>query len=455
MALQNIGASNKDDAFYRYKMPSMITKTEGRGNGIRTKIENIADIAKALDRPASYITKYFGYELGADNKFDEQRTSLINGAHDTVKLAGLLDNFIKKYVQCYGCGNPETKILISKTQMVSLKCAACGFVSGVKTGCKLTKFILKNASEQKGGKGKKAMQRADNKCLKEGKAADENQKKLNKDTTKKKGVSSKEFTAKGGTAKNNAAVGLSDEDHSILPSCCRDGGNVGAADEDGDDDEVQWQTDTSLEAMKQRMQEQLSTVTAELVTLSTDESEKKKESSHNDIAVYGSANPRDNYDNKQTIGKANPYNELVEEIKANLGNAITAAQLKKVISSSTLASQDVMNALFEALFDRVGKGFKEEVVKNKEYLAAAVPDEGSQTLLLLAIEVFGSKCSALALKEIPFVLRALYCADVLEEETIIHWYNVAVASGKNSKVLQNAKPFVECLQSANYESEEE
>lgn len=83
-----------------YKMPRMVTRIEGRGNGIRTKIENIADIAKALDRPASYINKYFGYKLGAKNDF-EQQTSLVNGAHYTAKLAGLLDNFIKKFVQCY------------------------------------------------------------------------------------------------------------------------------------------------------------------------------------------------------------------------------------------------------------------------------------------------------------------------------------------------------------------
>ena len=39
--------------------------------------------------------------------------------------------FITKIVQCYGCGNPETEILISKSQMVSLKCVACGVVSDV------------------------------------------------------------------------------------------------------------------------------------------------------------------------------------------------------------------------------------------------------------------------------------------------------------------------------------
>ena len=39
--------------------------------------------------------------------------------------------FITKNVQCYGCGNPETEILISKSQMISLKCATCGVVSHV------------------------------------------------------------------------------------------------------------------------------------------------------------------------------------------------------------------------------------------------------------------------------------------------------------------------------------
>nr|GFD27141.1 eukaryotic translation initiation factor 5-like [Tanacetum cinerariifolium] len=110
----------------------MITKIEGRGNGIKTNIVNMVDVAKALARPASYTTKYFGCELGAQSKFDEKTgVSLVNGSHDTAKLAGLLENFIKKYVQCYGCGNPETEVLITKTQMVQLKCAACGFVSDV------------------------------------------------------------------------------------------------------------------------------------------------------------------------------------------------------------------------------------------------------------------------------------------------------------------------------------
>lgn len=107
--------------------------------------------------------------------------------------------------------------------MVSLKCTACGFVSDVNRNDKLTKFILKNTEPKKGGKHGNAMQRDDNKCQKEGKAAGDNKKKLKE--MKKKGVSSKESSSEGGTAKM-AAVGGFEEDYSISPRFCRHGGTI-------------------------------------------------------------------------------------------------------------------------------------------------------------------------------------------------------------------------------------
>jgi hypothetical protein len=43
------------------------------------------------------------------------------------KLSELLEGFIKKYVQCYSCGNPETTIRVKK-EFITLKCKACGAV---------------------------------------------------------------------------------------------------------------------------------------------------------------------------------------------------------------------------------------------------------------------------------------------------------------------------------------
>ncbi|KAJ4963262.1 hypothetical protein NE237_023201 [Protea cynaroides] len=450
MALQNIGASNRDDAFYRYKMPKMITKIEGRGNGIKTNIVNMVDIAKALARPASYTTKYFGCELGAQSKFDEKTgVSLVNGAHDTPKLAGLLENFIKKYVQCYGCGNPETEIVITKTQMITLKCAACGYLSDVDMRDKLTTFILKNPPEQKkGSKDKKAMRRAEKERLREGEAADEEQKKVKKDVKKK--TVSKDAASKGVSTKKKANA--SDEDRSS-PTRSQADENEAA------NDDVQWETDTSLEAARQRIQEQLSSVTAEMVMLSTTEEDKPKAkkievASKNGMPEAEAKSEHKGSENGTTVGSTQ---RLVEEIKGNLKKGCTVNQLQGILGSLSGTPQEIMNALFEALFEGVGKGFGKEVDKKKIYLAAATGEDGSQVLLLRAIEEFCRKSSPEAAKEVALALKALYDSDVLEEQTIVQWYQEGSARGHNSNSLvwKNVKPFIEWLQSAESETEDE
>lgn len=463
MALQNIGAGNKDDAFYRYKMPRMITKIEGRGNGIKTNVVNMVDIAKALGRPASYTTKYFGCELGAQSKFDEKTgTSHVNGAHDTAKLAGLLENFIKKYVQCYGCGNPETEILITKSQMLTLKCAACGFISDVDMRDKLTTFILKNPPEQKkGSKDKKAMRRAEKERLKEGEAADEEAKKLKKEAAKKKG-SSKEGLSKISKKKAN----MSDEEHSPTGS---QADQTEAPPADSDDD-VEWQTDTSMAAAQQRIQEQLNAVTASMVMLSATEEKSGKSSPAREEKLKANGQGTGVSNSKESlvaqtngVKRSNSKEKLVDakerladEIKEHLNKGSSVAQLKSFLGSISGTHQDIVDALFEALFGGVGKGFSKEVTKKKIYLAAVLQEDGSQLALLHAIESFCGKSSSEAVKEVALVLKALYDVDMLEEEFIVEWYEKgSKGSNKLSPIWKNVKPFVEWLQSAESETEDE
>jgi len=138
-----------EDPFYRYKMPKLQSKIEGKGNGIKTVIPNMEDIAKSLSRPPEYTTKFFGFELGAQTIMDEKNSRfIVSGAHDSQKLAELLDIFIKKYVLCHHCGNPETDIVLKgnkKDKDIYLTCKACGKTHIADMSHKICNFIQKFA----------------------------------------------------------------------------------------------------------------------------------------------------------------------------------------------------------------------------------------------------------------------------------------------------------------------
>ncbi|ODV85183.1 hypothetical protein CANARDRAFT_7832 [[Candida] arabinofermentans NRRL YB-2248] len=144
MSLINICRENQDP-FYRYKMPPIQAKTEGRGNGIKTNVLNAAEVARALARPPAYVIKYFGFELGAQTSISEENEKyMINGQHDISKLQDVLDGFINKYVLCPSCKNPETEIIANKDDTLTRDCKACGKVTKIDLRSRLSTYILKN-----------------------------------------------------------------------------------------------------------------------------------------------------------------------------------------------------------------------------------------------------------------------------------------------------------------------
>ena len=131
-------------------MPVLLTKIEGKGNGIKTVVPNMSDVARALSRPPTYPTKFFGSELGAQTSVDEKNDRyIVNGAHDAKRLRELLDAFIDKFVLCNACKNPETDLIVTKNEMIVRDCKACGERTGVDMRHRLSTFILKNPPKKK------------------------------------------------------------------------------------------------------------------------------------------------------------------------------------------------------------------------------------------------------------------------------------------------------------------
>lgn len=101
------------------------------------------------------VIKYFGFELGAQvtaNPSDDRY--IINGAHDAGKLQDYLDGFIKKFVLCQMCKNPETDLLIQKDGSIIRDCKACGQRTPVDLRHKLASYITKSPPAKKEKKSK-------------------------------------------------------------------------------------------------------------------------------------------------------------------------------------------------------------------------------------------------------------------------------------------------------------
>lgn len=169
MSIINIsGTTPVDDPNYRYKMPMVIGKIEGKGNGIKTVIVNISDLALSLHREPAEVNKFFGCEIGAQTKYIEKDDkAIVNGAHTTQLLQSCVHKYIESFVLCPNCKLPETDYKI-KNGCISHRCKACGHKEMVDMNHKLCTFIL--AQHKKTAKDKK----------KSGKKDEEDKKKVKK-----------------------------------------------------------------------------------------------------------------------------------------------------------------------------------------------------------------------------------------------------------------------------------
>ena len=169
--ITNIGGG--DDIFHRYKMPRILGKVEGRGNGIKTRIVNCSQIAKALHRPPGYVCKFFGCELGAQTKInDGEDVYIVNGSHDQKLLTDTLNKFIQMYVLCPNCKLPETDLVLDKKGNIYHKCNACGAQQLVDMTHRVVTYMLNHPPDGHATKksSKSGLSKKDRKELKKKKA---------------------------------------------------------------------------------------------------------------------------------------------------------------------------------------------------------------------------------------------------------------------------------------------
>ena len=148
-----INIDNSDDKNYRYQMPKVLLTFEGKGNGVFTIINNMSEIAKAVNTPDEIIFKFISYTLGVS--YNKQKKS-ITGHHLNLSIQTLIYDYINKFVICQTCKIPELDYLVnkinSKNYNLTCKCSACGVESNIenpdnvmiKCISLITNFIIDN-----------------------------------------------------------------------------------------------------------------------------------------------------------------------------------------------------------------------------------------------------------------------------------------------------------------------
>lgn len=405
MANLNVNRS-VTDAFYRYKMPRLIAKVEGKGNGIKTVIANMSEIAKALSRPPTYPTKYFGCELGAQTQFDNKNDRyIVNGAHTSDKLQDLLDGFIRKFVLCPECDNPETNLLVKKNSILQ-RCIACGHTCSIDMRHKLTTFIVKNPPEP------------DSVTSSNGGSTTPTA-----PAPGKKGKKSRGKDAAGDSGNGDAGTGENNE-------------SVSRAHVATGDEEIDWGEDTSDAAVKARQEAELSGATKNIVI--SDDLEKSAQE------------------------RVDMFYSFVKQRKVAGEVNGTEREKEVVLEAERLEIRDKAPlVLAELLYD---VNILAQIKQHRNlFCRLTQANEKEQRYLLGAFEqLVGAVHPTELMPKVPHILKAFYDNDILDESVIIEWdekpsrkYTSKMVTKEMSKEIHaKAAPFIQWLKEAEEESSE-
>lgn len=412
------------DPFYRYKMERLVSKIEGKGNGIKTVVANLPSVAQSLARPPSYVIKYFGFELGAQtNTNPKDDRWIINGAHQSDKLQESLDGFINKFVLCKDCKNPETEFTI-KDGRILLDCKACGQRTLADQRHKLTSFILKN--EPKGGKkGKKEkLSRRDRAKLE----AQENGS-VNGTTSPHESNSDKGADDDGD---DEIAAGSDDEFTKQIQEDAKHIDSNG----NGEAKEEEWAVDTSAEAVAARAKELPTEMKRSLAFDEDEDGEENGTSVFDQLGIW--------------------IDEQAKE-KGGVGKVDDVEIYKKATELGIESRHKTLTVLAQTVFD---ENIVAQIPKRAAMLHKMIGEsEKHQKAFLGGLERFLGKEHEDLITKVPQILMTLYQEDVITEEVAKPWGSKAskkyVDINTSRKVRQAAEPFLKWLEEADSEDDDD
>jgi len=388
-----INIDGSEDPFYRYKMRQLFVQVVGKGKMIKTVLLNVDDVAKDLKVHPSHLTAFLGYENGAQWKFDAKNSvrerASISGDLDEKDLSSMMKKFIVEFVLCPRCKLPEVTLFVEeKVKVMSITCRGCGEKTILKTLKSKFSSYILNHKFE-------PITTKEEKVVK---------KKQQEATTEAKPEPKSESSAE-----NNIETDVVEEPQIEKESEKK---KKKSKDEDEDDDVV-WSCSTSQEAVKQRRQ----------------------------CAIPDSVNTI----LSATAVKSDPLSQLNSFIEKNPKGNI-AAEVKRIQRESGFPNSKRGPLLFEVLFQ---PDMVPNVSQYKNVFCELITDIPSKMSVLDCVEKL---CYPNLIKKTPRILKSFYDDEIVDEETILKWYDHKLS---NQDVKKELIPFIKWLREAEEESEEE
>jgi len=101
-----------------------IEKIRGHHQGNKTILSNFFSITTSFSREPAHVLKYLLKELATSGEL-KGNVAVFNSKLSSKNINQRIREYANKYVLCYDCGKPDTKILVEEG-IQYIKCAACG-----------------------------------------------------------------------------------------------------------------------------------------------------------------------------------------------------------------------------------------------------------------------------------------------------------------------------------------
>jgi len=392
-----INIDGSDDQFYRYKMRQLFVQVVGKGKMIKTVLLNVDDVAKDLKVHPSHLTSYLGYEIRAQSKYEPKNSvrerASISGDLDANYISDMLKKFIQEFVLCPRCKLPEVTLFVDKKlKVISITCRGCGEKTILKNlKAKFEQYIFHHQFEPITSKEESSIKKKQKEATTETKAEDSSHVDQNNQQ-----VSDPPSSHKEQKKKKKQEV---------------------ESDEDDEDDGVVWSCSTSSSAVKQRRQS----------------------------AIPASVNTILSSTPVQTQTKSDALLQLISFVEKN-PNGNIAAEVKRIQGEFSFTNSKRGPLLFEVLFQ---SDVVPNVAQYKNLFNELIIDFPSQMSVLECIEKL---CYPTLIKKAPRILKDFYDAEIVQEDTILKWYETKLS---NSDIKKELQPFIKWLREAPEESDDD